>query len=117
MCGVYNVARLMERQTMTASRNLFIRGLRRRGMRQRRLGRIAKALEEPQGSTLAIAVWPMPRDGALTLSDVRSSTLSIVCEPCAFGQLVTMRVGLALEAYRAERERRGDGLEGSASPS
>ncbi len=25
----------------------------------------------------------MPRDGALTLSDVRSSTLSIVCEPCS----------------------------------
>ena len=24
----------------------------------------------------------MPRDGALTLSDVFSSTLSIVCEPC-----------------------------------
>jgi hypothetical protein len=24
----------------------------------------------------------MPRDGGLTLSDVRSSTLSIVCEPC-----------------------------------
>jgi hypothetical protein len=25
----------------------------------------------------------MPRDGALTLSDVRSPTLAIVCEPCA----------------------------------
>jgi hypothetical protein len=25
----------------------------------------------------------MPRDGALTLSDVRSPTLSIVCAPCA----------------------------------
>jgi hypothetical protein len=25
----------------------------------------------------------MPRDGALTLSDLRSPTLSIVCEPCA----------------------------------
>ena len=25
----------------------------------------------------------MPRDGALTLSDVRRPTLSIVCEPCA----------------------------------
>ena len=25
----------------------------------------------------------MPRDGALTLSDVRQPTLSIVCEPCA----------------------------------
>jgi hypothetical protein len=25
----------------------------------------------------------MPRDGALTLSDVRSPTLSIVCGPCA----------------------------------
>jgi len=24
----------------------------------------------------------MPRDGALTLSDVRQPTLSIVCEPC-----------------------------------
>jgi hypothetical protein len=24
----------------------------------------------------------MPRDGALTLSDVRSPSLSIVCEPC-----------------------------------
>ena len=24
----------------------------------------------------------MPRDGALVLSDVRSPTLSIVCEPC-----------------------------------
>ena len=24
----------------------------------------------------------MPRDGALTLSDVRSPTLAIVCEPC-----------------------------------
>ena len=24
----------------------------------------------------------MPRDGALTLADVRSPTLSIVCEPC-----------------------------------
>jgi hypothetical protein len=24
----------------------------------------------------------MPRDGALTLSDLRSPTLSIVCEPC-----------------------------------
>jgi hypothetical protein len=24
----------------------------------------------------------MPRDGALTLSDVRSPTLSIACEPC-----------------------------------
>ena len=24
----------------------------------------------------------MPRDGGLTLSDVRSPTLSIVCEPC-----------------------------------
>jgi hypothetical protein len=24
----------------------------------------------------------MPRDGALTLSDVRGSSLSIVCEPC-----------------------------------
>jgi len=24
----------------------------------------------------------MPRDGAFTLSDVRSPTLSIVCEPC-----------------------------------
>jgi hypothetical protein len=25
----------------------------------------------------------MPRDGSLTLADVRSLTLSIVCEPCA----------------------------------
>jgi hypothetical protein len=25
----------------------------------------------------------MPRDGSLTLSDVRSPTLAIVCEPCA----------------------------------
>ena len=25
----------------------------------------------------------MPRDGALTLSDVRSPTLAIICEPCA----------------------------------
>ena len=25
----------------------------------------------------------MPRDGALTLSDVRSPTLAIVCEPCS----------------------------------
>jgi hypothetical protein len=25
----------------------------------------------------------MPRDGALVLSDVRGSTLSIVCEPCS----------------------------------
>jgi hypothetical protein len=25
----------------------------------------------------------MPRDGALTLSDVLSPTLSIVCEPCS----------------------------------
>jgi hypothetical protein len=25
----------------------------------------------------------MPRDGALTLSDVREPTLTIVCEPCA----------------------------------
>jgi len=25
----------------------------------------------------------MPRDGALTLSDVRSPTLAIVCQPCA----------------------------------
>jgi hypothetical protein len=25
----------------------------------------------------------MPRDGALTLSDIRSPTLSIVCAPCA----------------------------------
>jgi hypothetical protein len=24
----------------------------------------------------------MPRDGSLTLSDVRSTTLSLVCEPC-----------------------------------
>jgi hypothetical protein len=24
----------------------------------------------------------MPRDGSLTLSDVRGPTLSIVCEPC-----------------------------------
>ncbi|MGB3582980.1 MAG: hypothetical protein WBA40_17985 [Roseiarcus sp.] len=24
----------------------------------------------------------MPRDGAVTLSDVRNPTLSIVCEPC-----------------------------------
>ena len=24
----------------------------------------------------------MPRDGALTLTDVRSPTLSVVCEPC-----------------------------------
>jgi hypothetical protein len=24
----------------------------------------------------------MPRDGALTLSDVRSPTLAIICEPC-----------------------------------
>jgi hypothetical protein len=24
----------------------------------------------------------MPRDGALTLADVRSTSLSIVCEPC-----------------------------------
>ena len=27
-------------------------------------------------------VFIMPRDGALTLSDVRSATLAIVCEPC-----------------------------------
>ena len=25
----------------------------------------------------------MPRDGALTLSDLRSPTLSIICEPCS----------------------------------
>jgi hypothetical protein len=28
----------------------------------------------------------MPRDGALTLSDVRGSTLAIVCQPCARGR-------------------------------
>jgi hypothetical protein len=26
----------------------------------------------------------MPRDGSLTLSDVRSTTLSLVCEPCGW---------------------------------
>ena len=25
----------------------------------------------------------MPRDGALILSDIRNSTLSIICEPCS----------------------------------
>ena len=25
---------------------------------------------------------PMPRDGAMTLSDVRRETVAIVCEPC-----------------------------------
>jgi hypothetical protein len=29
-----------------------------------------------------LEVRKMPRDGALTLSDVRQPTLSIVCEPC-----------------------------------
>jgi hypothetical protein len=30
----------------------------------------------------AFVLAPMPRDGALTLSDVRGPTLTIVCEPC-----------------------------------
>ena len=41
----------------------------------------------------------MPRDGALVLSDVRSPTLSIVCEPCGLHR-----------TYKVERlmERHGD---------
>jgi hypothetical protein len=41
----------------------------------------------------------MPRDGALVLSDLRSPTLSIVCEPCGLHR-----------TYKVERlmERHGD---------
>lgn len=35
----------------------------------------------------------MPRDGSLTLSDVRSTTLSLVCEPCGLrGRYVVARL-------------------------
>lgn len=46
----------------------------------------------------------MPRDGALTLSDVRDPALSIVCEPCGrretydVARVVSRRVGLELPA-------------------
>jgi hypothetical protein len=43
-------------------------------------------LRPRSGRGLAVAgqqLRRMPRDGALTLSDVRGSTLAIVCQPCA----------------------------------
>jgi len=39
----------------------------------------------------------MPRDGALTLSDVRSPTLAIVCEPC--GRHRRYNVAWLMEQY------------------
>jgi hypothetical protein len=39
----------------------------------------------------------MPRDGALTLSDVRSPSLSIVCEPC--GRRGRYNVAKLMEAH------------------
>ena len=39
----------------------------------------------------------MPRDGALVLSDVRSPTLSIVCEPC--GRHATYNVARLMERH------------------
>ena len=39
----------------------------------------------------------MPRDGAVTLSDVRNPTLSIVCEPC--GRHETYNVARLLERH------------------
>jgi hypothetical protein len=39
----------------------------------------------------------MPRDGALTLSDVRGPTLSIVCEPC--GRHETHSVARLMERH------------------
>jgi hypothetical protein len=39
----------------------------------------------------------MPRDGAFILSDVRGSTLSIVCEPC--GRRETYEVARLMERY------------------
>ena len=39
----------------------------------------------------------MPRDGAVTLSDVRNPTLSIVCQPC--GRHETYNVARLLERH------------------
>ena len=39
----------------------------------------------------------MPRDGALTLSDVREPTLSLVCEPC--GRSGRYRVAWLMERH------------------
>ena len=39
----------------------------------------------------------MPRDGAVVLPDLRSSTLSIVCEPC--GRRGTYNVARLMERY------------------
>jgi hypothetical protein len=39
----------------------------------------------------------MPRDGALTLSDVREPTLSIACEPC--GRRGTYNVARLIERH------------------
>lgn len=42
----------------------------------------------------------MPRDGSLTLSDVRGPTLSIVCEPC--GRRGRFNVGRLTEQHGAD---------------
>ena len=35
----------------------------------------------------------MPRDGTLTLSDVRGPTLTIVCEPCVSAAILVREIG------------------------
>ena len=42
-------------------------------------------------------VTPMPRDGAVVLSDLRNPTLSIVCEPC--GRRGTYNVARLMEQH------------------
>ena len=47
----------------------------------------------------------MPRDGALTLSDVRQPTLSIVCEPC--GRRGAYKVARLMELHGDAKLQRG----------
>jgi hypothetical protein len=46
----------------------------------------------------------MPRDGALTLSDVRSPMLAIVCEPCGRRGRYNLERLMAEQADRAARD-------------
>jgi hypothetical protein len=47
----------------------------------------------------------MPRDGALTLSDVRGTTLTIVCEPC--GKRARFNVARLVEQHGADAKLTG----------
>ena len=55
----------------------------------------------------------MPRDGAVVLPDLRSSTLSIVCEPC--GRRGTYNVARLMVAALFRWRRKNRGLAGLAT--